>query len=144
MKCTLNICPEREEEILIFAHKRTLLTDTISALAQEDDFELTGFYNGSTKKLELTDIFCFVSEENRIFAITENEKWQIKTRLYKIEESLPATFVRLNQSCIANIRQIDRFETTFGGALSVVFKNGYTDYISRRQLKTVKERLGIK
>ena len=57
--------------------------------------------------------------------------------------TLGTDFIKINQSCIANIRQIQRFDTSFSGTLRVIFKNGYTDYVSRRQLKAVKERLGL-
>ena len=56
---------------------------------------------------------------------------------------LDENFIKINQSCIANIRQIEKVEGTFSGSLSVVFKNGYKDYISRRNLKNVKERLKL-
>ena len=53
-------------------------------------------------------------------------------------------FVKLNQSCIVNIKKIECFDASLGGALKVTLKNGYRDYVSRRQLKAVKERLGLK
>ena len=52
-------------------------------------------------------------------------------------------FIKINQSCLANKTKIKRFETTIGGALKVVFKNGYIDFISRRELKNVKNRMGL-
>jgi DNA-binding LytR/AlgR family response regulator len=72
------------------------------------------------------------------------DKLLVKLRLYQLEERLDKCFIKINQSCIANVRQISKVEATFSGALSVVFKNGYRDYISRRNLKKVKERLGVK
>ena len=56
---------------------------------------------------------------------------------------LDLNFVRINQSCIANINQIKKFSASFNGFLQVHFKNGYIDYVSRRELKNVKERVGI-
>ena len=53
-------------------------------------------------------------------------------------------FLKINQSCIVSIDRIERFDVTPGGALTVIMKNGYKDYVSRRQMKAVKERLGIK
>jgi DNA-binding LytR/AlgR family response regulator len=82
-------------------------------------------------------------EAGKVYAMTLNHKWQLKGRLYQVEELLPSSFVKINQSCLANIRKIQRFQSTIGGTLQVVFENGYVDYVSRRQLKTVKERLGL-
>ena len=41
------------------------------------------------------------------------------------------------------VTKIKKFESTIGGSLKVIFKNGYVDYISRRELKIVKQRMGI-
>ena len=68
----------------------------------------------------------------------------IKERLYTVENTVGDSFIKINQSCIVNIDKIERFEASFSGALTVVLKNGYKDYISRRQLKIVKERIGFK
>ena len=54
-----------------------------------------------------------------------------------------ASFIKINQSCLANKKKIKKFEYTIGGSLRVVFKNGYIDYIARRELKNVKERMGL-
>ena len=94
-------------------------------------------------QIVLSDTYCFTVEESRVYAITKSGKWQLKCRLYNLEESLPQSFVKINQSCIANIKMIHRFDTSLSGALAVRFKNGYCDYVSRRNLKTVKERLGL-
>ena len=68
-----------------------------------------------------------------------------KKRLYKIEEMLEDDdFIKINQSCIVNIKMIESFDASIGGALMIKLKNGYRDYISRRQIKAVKERLGLK
>ena len=77
------------------------------------------------------------------FAITEKERLRLKCRLYQLEEVLPEYFVKINQSCVANIRKVARFDTSVSGTLLIKFKNGYKDYVSRRQMKAVKERLGL-
>ena len=143
MKCTIEINEDREEEIIIYAKKRSRLVDKLEDLATQDDFELTGYRETASKILELSEIYFFTTEDNKVFAVTEKEKWQLKTRLYKIEENLPSSFIKINQSCIANIKKIDHFDSMFSGAMAVIFKNGATDYISRRQLKLIKERLGL-
>ena len=42
-----------------------------------------------------------------------------------------------------NVSKIKLFDVNFGGALKVILKSGYSDYVSRRQVKNVKEWLGI-
>ena len=74
----------------------------------------------------------------------DNRRVRVKFRLYEIEEVFDTGFVKINQSCIANISKMKKFDVSLGGALRVEFKNGYRDYVSRRQMRAVKERLGIK
>lgn len=143
MKCEIIIDESKEEKVIIYAHKKTKLTDSIEQLILEDSLEIIGYKERELTQLNTADIYCFTVEDNKIFALTENDKFSLKLRLYKIEENLPESFVKINQSCIANIKKIEKFDTSISGSLKVIFKNGYIDFVSRRQLKKVKERLGF-
>ena len=143
MKCKVFIDKNHEEEVVIYSHQRNSLVEQIESLVNFQEIEITGYKEQETVKLDLSEIFCFICEENKIYALTEKERFKIKLRLYQLEEKLPRNFVKLNQSCIGNVKKIQRFNASFGGSLSVEFKNGYKDYVSRRQLKIVKERFGF-
>ncbi len=143
MDIKIIIDKNKSEEILIYAHEKTELIEEIEKIVLQSNKELVGYKDNEAKKLNLFNVNCFISESNKVFALTD-EKLQIKLRLYQVEELLDENYVKINQSCIANTRQIEKVQGTFSGAISVIFKNGYKDYISRRNLKNVKERLGIK
>ena len=133
----------RDEEVIIYAHSRSELVKEIEKLVSENNTDIVGYKETEAYKLELFDVNCFICENNKVYALTE-DKLLVKLRLYQLEERLDKGFIKINQSCIANVRKISKVEATFSGALSVVFKNGYRDYISRRNLKRGKERLGVK
>ena len=144
MKCTIIIDKNREEEVIIYAKEKSTLTDEIERLVNDNNLELIGYdKSGEGVKLTTDEVYCFTAEDNKIFAITEKDKLRIKCRLYQLEEILPEYFVKINQSCVANIRKIARFDTSVSGTLLIKFKNGYKDYVSRRQMKAVKERFGL-
>lgn len=143
MKLSIFIDKEREEEVIVYAHEKNDIVMSIERLVRENSVELLGYKDGSVERLEISEIYCFSVESNKIYAYTENDKFQIKQRLYRLEEQLSDNFVKLNQSCIGNINMIRSFDAAFSGAMSVVFKNGHIDYVSRRNIKTVKERLGL-
>jgi len=143
MKFTLVIDTERQEEVIVYCHAENELTEKLQRLLNSDDFSVLGQNGDEYKRLELSKIYCFTVEDNKIYAHLENDKYRIKERLYKIEESLPDFYVKINQSCIINIKKIDSFYSNFSASLTVRLKNGYTDYVSRRNLKNVKERLGV-
>ena len=143
MKCYTYINEDEEEKVLIYAHDRTRLVEDIEALVLSSEIELNGTYDNEIIKIDINDVACFISENNKVYALVGDKKYQIKYRLYQIEELNLNMFIKINQSCLANKTKIKRFETTIGGALKVVFKNGYTDFISRRELKNVKNRMGL-
>ena len=143
MKLQIVIDSNRDEEIIVYAHNKSPLVIEIEELVNSRSVDLIGYAQNETVKLNLNDIYCFITEDNKVYALTENEKFKIKSRLYQLEEKLDNNFVKINQSCIANIKKIDRFKATVGGSLTVVFENGYVDFVSRRNLKNVKERLGL-
>lgn len=143
MKLGIVIDKNHDEQILIYAHEKTALICEIEQLVNNDSFDLTGYGETETVKLNLNEICCFITEDSKVYALTEKGKYRLKSRLYQIEQNLNDNFVKINQSCIANIKKIDKFKASVGGALTVIFKNGYEDYVSRRNLKNVKERLGL-
>ena len=143
MKFTLILDKNRDEEIIIYAREKNELVSKIEKLTEESPPDLTGYRDKVGVILNPDEIYCFIAQGNKVYAVTEKEKLQMKIRLYKIEEYELDSFVKINQSCIANLNKIARFDTSVSGTLKVVFKNGYTDYVSRRNLKNVKERLGI-
>lgn len=142
MKIQIFIDKNREEQVIVYAKERNELVEKIESLVKGAD-ELIGFKEREMIPISQQEIYCFVAEENKIFAITENDSFQLKCRLYELEKQLPEDFIKINKSCIANLKKIKKFSAAFSGSLQVVFKNGRTDYVSRRNLKNVKERLGI-
>ena len=143
MKCRTVIDKDREEEVVIYVHEKNSLSYEIEELVLGKSLELFGYKDKNIVKLSPSDVFCFTVENNKVYAICEKEKYQIKQRLYLLEEILDSDFVKINQSCIANIRKISKFDTSITGTLMVSFKNGHRDYVSRRQMKKVKERIGF-
>lgn len=143
MKITIIINKEREEEAIIYAHEKTELIGEIERLLSEETEVLVGYKEKEMVRLSIGEVYCFIVEDNKIYALCEKEKLQLKCRLYNLEETLSENFIKINKSCIANLKKIERFSANFSGSLQVVFKNGYTDYVSRRNLKNVKERLGL-
>lgn len=144
MKHTTFIDPNRDEEVLIYVRRRTKAVEELESFIDRMGTELMGYgADGRIIPLFPTDVHCFTVEEGKVYALTDTEKLTIRLPLYAIEEMLDESFVKINQSCLASIRRIARFDASIGGALMVTFKNGHRDYVSRRQLKHVKERMKI-
>lgn len=143
MKCEIIVDPLCEEKVVIYAKEKNALVEQIRKLAEQNATEFLGYKGSQIIRLELEDICCITVINNKVYAVGDNEQYLIKERLYAAEAKLPDYFIKINQSCLANIKKIERFDTSISGTLKVRFKNGHIDYVSRRQLKHIKERLGI-
>ena len=145
MKYQILIDKNHEEEVLIYAHEKTQFICDLEAYLSGSAPKLIGYTDdGIATVLSAEGIFCVYVEQDRVYALMEKQTYRIKERLYAAEEYLGDGFVKINQSCLVNLKKIQKFETTVGGSLMVTLQNGYRDYISRRQLKAVKERMGIR
>jgi DNA-binding LytR/AlgR family response regulator len=145
MKFTLIIDEERDEECLVYAKEKTELVEKLEALAKSNQStELLGFSErGEIVPLDTWEVQFFAVREGKVYASCDSGELRLRQRLYEIEELLPPGFVKINQSCIANIKKIKKFDASLAGSLIVIFENGERDYVSRRQLKAVKERIGL-
>jgi len=134
----------QEEDLIIIAKEKNEAVEKIEEILINENSTLLGFNENYAEVLKISQIHAFICENSKIYALTDKEKFKIKYRLYQLEEKLPRNFIKINQSNIANINMIENFSATLYGTLAVKFKNGYTDYVSRRNIKKVKERLGLK
>lgn len=143
MKVTTVLDAAREEEVVIYARERNELVEEIERLVSRRSAELVGFYGDAAVILDYVKVARFTLENGKLYAVVGDARYQIRQRLYQLEQQVPSDFIKINQSCLANLRHVARFEAAFSGALRVVFKNGDTDYVSRRNVRSVKERLGL-
>ena len=68
-------------------------------------------------------------------------EYHLGLRLYQVLEKLPSYFIKISQSEIVNLKEIERFNITPNGLVEIHLKNKETTYSSRRYLKAIKEKL---
>ena len=144
MKFRLIIDNEKEEEVVAIVHDRTALIDEIEALIQKHAGadRIPGYTEDDIKMLAVSEIECITVLDGKTYAIDrKNRRYRLKQRLYALEEQLPASFIRINKSTLANEKALDRFKVTYAGSVDAVFKCGYTEYVSRRCFAQIKRRL---
>ena len=145
MKFRLIIDKEKDEEVVVTAHCRTALIDEIEALISKHTDRIPGYTEDNIKMLVVSDIECITVLDGKTYAIdSKNHRYRLKQRLYELEQQLPASFIRINKSALANEARLDRFRVTYAGSVDAVFKCGYTEYVSRRCFAQIKRRLESK
>ena len=141
MKFKLIINPEKDEEIIITAKKKSHLTDEIEALIMnyEGNARITVQGDDCIKELAFDNIECVAVIGNKTTVVAnDGKKYRSGKRLYEIESALPSNFIRINKSAIANKNFIDKFTVSYSGGVDAVFKSGYRDYVSRRCFAKIK------
>lgn len=103
------------------------------------------FYQGSKIVfVDETDIYYFESVENRVFAYTESEVYEIKLKLYELEEKYSySDYFRANKAVLVNLDKVVSVSPAFGGRFETTLKNDCKIIISRMYVPKFKEKLGI-
>jgi len=144
MKVKTIIDENVEEKVVIYSKSFCPLIDEIKNLVANYEINLVGYKDDEIIPLNINEVYRFYVLDNKVFASCKDDVYQIKYRLYQIEEIVPTSFIKINKSCLVNKHYIKRFYSSWGGSLYVQLKNNELDYISRRQTKIVMERMNIK
>ena len=143
MRFRLIIDRTKEEEVVVTAHEKSALTGRIEQLVLDHagSGRIAAYTEDETKLLSFSRIECITVLDGKTWAVdVRGERFRLRQRLYELEEMLPACFIRINKSALANDDRLDRFETSFNGAVDAVFKCGYREYVSRRCFAQIKRR----
>lgn len=149
MNFLLKLCPYEEEQVTVQVHERSELTEQIEQLVRQWDGDtgltVTDGGRQCLSRLSYKQIACIAVISGKTVIIDDNgTEFYSRLRLYELESRLPQCFIRINKSAIANENQILRFEAMFNGGVNVVFRCGYSDYVSRRCFADIKRRLNQK
>lgn len=106
--------------------------------------ELTGYMEDRIVRLNYQDVFYYESNENRVFAYCHSDVYEVKYKLYELEELFSGLdFVRCSKSMIVNMEKIEYLSPMFSGKLEAHLKNGEKIVISRQYVHSLKVKLGI-
>lgn len=134
-----------EDEVLIRCRG---LTEEIAAV-QRAVSEVTGaaerfvFYKGNTEYyLVLDEVLFFETDEKGISAHTRSDVYQIKYKLYELEDILPGFFMRVSKSAILNTNHIYSINRNLTASSVVAFTDTHKQvYVSRYYYKPLISKL---
>lgn len=112
------------------------------AFSQLSQKRLT-FYKGSSEFfLKLEDLLFFETDGSKILAHTRDDVYEIKMKLYELEDRLPAYFCRVSKSTIANVKAIYSLDKSFSGTSRIAFYRTHKEvHVSRHYYHLLKEKL---
>ena len=130
----------QENKIIICTNKITEdVKKLIEKIRDEENIKLYGYKDEKIFILE-----SIYSEDKKVFARTEsNEIFEIKKRIYELENVLSEKFVRISNSEIVNFSKVQSLDFKIIGTIVLKFYTDRYTYVSRRYVKKIKEYLNI-
>ena len=102
---------------------------------------ITGYgENKEIYQIELDEILYFEAVGELVFAYTKTQIYEIKMRLYQVEEATKKNMIlRVSKSFLVNIRKIKSVRPALNGRFIATMINGEEVLISRQYAKEVSE-----
>lgn len=134
-----------EPEIIIVTDSMTEdIQNIIQKLSEDFPQVISGNREGKVEVLDPTDFIRVYANSGKVFAVTPRGEYTLRLRLYEAEERLDhRLFVRISNSEIINLKQVESFDLSFAGTICVTLSNGTVTYVSRRFVPKIKRMLGI-
>ena len=111
---------------------------------ENTSFMITGQKDGKIELLDQENIIRLYAENGKMFAKLDQATYQIRLRLYELEERLDNDkFVRISNSEIVNLKRVKGLDLSFVGTICMELENGEVSYVSRRYVSKIKKKLGL-
>lgn len=134
---------EEEEIILRLSSIDEKVLKVIQSLKTEKG-SLTGYVEDRIQKLLIKDIFYFEAVDNKVYAYTDKQVYEVHKKLYEIEDEYTETdFLRISKAVIINISKITYIRPMLNGRFEAKLKNDEKVIISRQYVSALKEKLDI-
>lgn len=144
MHVRITMIPESEEEQAdIRVHDVTREVEMAADLLQNRRDAIVGSRDGEKFLLDPGAIYYFETVDDRTFAYTETETYEICMRLYELEAVLDARFFRSSKAQIVNISMIASVKSEMNGRMMAALQSGEKIIVSRGYVKELKRRLGL-
>ncbi|MGO0054280.1 LytTR family DNA-binding domain-containing protein [Streptococcus suis] len=101
------------------------------------------FYKGSSEYfLSVSEVLFFETDGTKIYAHTADDAYEVKMKLYELEEYLPIYFCRVSKSTIANSKAVYSLDKSFSGTSRISFYQTHKEvHVSRHYYHLLKEKL---
>ncbi len=146
MKVDIKIDEQYQEPLAVIytAELSDEVNGAVKKLSETAGDIITAFREDSAEILDPDEIYRIYAEGQKVLAVTDKGIFQIRMRLYQLEEKLGnQKFARISHSEIINLKKTAHFDLSIAGTILVKMKNGESTYVSRRYVAKIKDILGI-
>lgn len=135
--------PTNQPEIVeIHCHKVSDEVKEIIAYVKSRQGQLTGSMDDMQFEIPVGDIFYIESVDNKTFAYTQNEVYELRQKLYEVEDLLREKhFLRTSKSTLLNLMKISAIKPALNSRFTAVLFSGEETVISRKYVPELKKAL---
>lgn len=146
MQINIEIQADTEDPVItIKCKEKDVFIDKLIAALKIIDRQIMVLYEGNMTSLNLEEILYIESVDRKCFVYTADRIYESYSKLYELEQQLEQyMFVRINKSCVINLKKIDSIKTYFDRRLLVTMSNNEQLIVSRMYAEKIKELLGVK
>lgn len=142
MKLTTQQISEGEDEIILRYRE---LTPEISALMKQikqETMTILGKAEDRQYRVNPSHIYYFESVDERLFAYTREQTFQVMMTLAEVEVQFSALgFFRCNKSTVLNVNRVASVKSEMGNRINATLDNGEHVMISRHYARAFRELL---
>lgn len=142
MRVTEQLVKSANEEGVILQYIRlTKDFEEIKEYVQHKGDALIGYTQDKERvSVRVEDTLYFETVDGRVFAYTVDSVYEIKGRLYQVEEKVSRrTICRASKTMIVNVEHITSVRTALNGRLYARMENGEEILITRRYAKEIED-----
>ncbi len=145
MKIIIEECkPGEEDQIIIRCREMNENLLRIISELKAGQKKLTGIQDGVITMIDPANVYYFEGVDNKVFLYCKQNVYEIKQKLYEIEEEFKDTyFFRASKSVILNIKKIKSISPAYSGRFEALLFNGEKVVISRQYVPEFKKKLGL-
>ena len=124
-----------EDEAVIYCRKITPEIEAlIRQISQMESGQLAlSFFRGDEQYyLSLREILFFETDDERVYAHTDDNAYAVQQRLYELEAMLPAYFVRVSRSCIVRILHVFSIQKSLTRVNHISFRHSHKEVYGSR------------
>ncbi|TFB13474.1 LytTR family transcriptional regulator [Filobacillus milosensis] len=146
MKVNIDIDHNYEETFITIHAKEWTeeLQNLVNSLNQKTNKRIVGIEEEKSILLSPDDVEFIYAQNRKVYAVIHRQSIELNMKLYELEDMLAAHhFTRFSKSVIGNLDQIKHFELAFNGNLCVFFQSGEKEYVSRKYVSEIKQKLII-
>ncbi len=134
--------PEKEEALI----RAQIKSDDINAaieILEGNQRKIPLIKDGNNVFIDVSALYYIESVDKKSFVYTKQNCYETRLRLYELEETLGAYFLRVSKSMIVNLRKIKGVKSDISGRMEATLLNDEKIVISRSYVKEIKRRLDI-